>query len=207
MTKIDYKKELQHLYKPSAKQVEVVDVPTMNFLRIDGAGDPNTSETFKHAIEALFSVSYTLKFMIKKSDLALDYGVLPLEGLWWADDMTQFSINDKSNWLWTVQIMQPACITADLVQQAMTQVQKKKSLPALPRLRFEAFTEGPSVHIMHHGPFADEEPNIDRLHQWIKTHGFRLAGKHHEIYLNDFTKTAPDKLKTILRQPYTKLAV
>jgi hypothetical protein len=202
MPKIDYKKEMHDLYKPSAKQVAAVNVPAMNFLRIDGAGDPNTSISFKQAIEALFSVSYTLKFMIKKSDLAIDYGVMPLEGLWWAEDMTTFSIEDKSNWLWTLQIMQPEPVTAELAQQAMAQVQQKKSLSALPQVRYESFSEGPAIQIMHLGPFSAEKPNIDRLHEWIDAQGFSRSGKHHEIYLNDFTKTAPERLKTILRQPY-----
>ncbi len=104
MTKIDYKKELKHLYNPSAKQITIVDVPTMNFLMIDGEGDPNTSQTFQDAVEGLFATSYTLKFMIKKGKEGIDYGVLPLEVLWWAEDMSQFSIENKDNWNTTITI-------------------------------------------------------------------------------------------------------
>lgn len=201
MKKIDYKKELKHLYKPSSKKVEIVDVPRMNFLMIDGAGDPNISQEFQEAIEALFSVSYTLKFMIKKRDLEIDYGVMPLEGLWWADDMLQFSVEDKSNWKWTLMIMQPEYVIAEGVAEAIEQVTKKKGLPALPKLRFEAFTEGKVAQIMHIGPFSEEGPTVDRVHQFIEENGCKRSGKHHEIYLSDFRRTAPEKLKTIIRQP------
>jgi hypothetical protein len=199
--KIDYKKELKHLYRASAKKVEIVDVPMMNFLMIDGAGDPNTSPEFQEAVEALFGVSYTLKFMIKKGELEVDYGVLPLEGLWWADDMSQFSTQNKENWKWTLMIMQPAYVTTDLVRGAIEQVKKKKKAAAAPGLRFEAFSEGNSAQVMHIGPFSEEGPTIEKLHQFIEENGFNLSGKHHEIYLSDFRRAAPEKLKTIIRQP------
>ncbi len=206
MSKIDYKKELKHLYKPSAKKIEIVNVPSMNFLMIDGAGDPNTSQEFQEGIEALFGVSYTLKFMIKKGAFAVDYGVLPLEGLWWADDMGQFSIQDKSNWQWTVMIMQPEqYITANLVQEAIVQVDKKKGLAALSKLRFERFEEGLAAQVMHIGPFSEEGPTIEKLHDFIEEQGYQRSGRHHEIYLSDFRRTAPEKLKTIIRQPMRKV--
>jgi hypothetical protein len=201
MTKVDYKKELKHLYKPSSKKVEIVDVPDMNFLLIDGKSDPNTAQEFKDAVEALFSVSYTLKFMIKKSDIAFDYGVLPLEGLWWADDMSQFSTKDKSNWKWTLMIMQPECVTDEFVKEAIEQVTKKKGLQALPKLRFEVFSEGKAAQILYIGPFSEEGPTIEKVHQFIEEKGYERSGKHHEIYLSDFRRTAPEKLKTIIRQP------
>jgi hypothetical protein len=201
MKKIDYKKELKPLYRASAKKVEIVEVPRMNFLMIDGAGDPNTSQKFQEAVEALFSVSYTLKFMIKKGELGVDYGVLPLEGLWWADDMSQFSAQNKENWKWTLMIRQPAHVTTDLVRGAIEQVKKKKKATAAPGLRFEAFSEGSSAQVMHIGPFSEEGPTIERLHQFIEENDFNLSGKHHEIYLSDFRRAAPEKLKTIIRQP------
>lgn len=201
MTKIDLKKALKHLYNPSAKAVSVVDAPPMNFLMIDGAGDPNTAQAYQEAIEALFSVSYALKFMIKKSELAIDYGVMPLEGLWWAEDMARFSTDDKQHWLWTAMIMQPEYVTESLVAQAIADVTKKKGLPAAAQLRFEMFHEGQSAQIMHIGPFSAEQPTVERLHQHIEELGFRRAGKHHEIYLSDFRKASPEKLKTIIRQP------
>jgi hypothetical protein len=204
MQKIDYKKELKHLYKPSGKKIGIVDVPQMNFLMIDGQGDPNTSQDYKDAIEALFSVSYTLKFRIKKGELAIDYGVMPLEGLWWVDDMTQFNIDDKSNWKWTAMIMQPEHVSADLVREAILQVEKKKGLSALSKLRFEAFTEGKAAQTLYTGPFSDEGPTIEALHQFIEEQGYQCSGKHHEIYLSDFRRTAPEKLKTVIRQPLQK---
>jgi len=202
MKQIDYKKELKHLYDASAKKVEVVDVPQMNFLMIDGKGDPNTSQAFQDAVEALFSVSYTLKFMIKKGKEAIDYGVMPLEGLWWADDMSQFSTQNKDNWKWTLMIMHPKYVTANLVNEAIEQVKKKKDLTALPKIRFEAFSEGKAAQTMHFGPFPDEGPTIEKIHNFIKENGFKFYGKHHEIYLSDIRKGNPANWKTIIRQPY-----
>ena len=200
MEKIDLKKELKHLYNPSPKEVVAVDVPAMNFLMIDGEGDPNTSAEYIAAIETLFGVSYTLKFMIKKEE-GIDYGVMPLEGLWWMDDMTKFSAENKEDWKWTAMIMQPKYVTTDLVKTAIEQIRKKKDLIALHKLRFENFFEGRAAQIMHIGPYSSEESNIHRMHEFIKKNDGDLNGKHHEIYLSDPRKTAPEKLKTVLRQP------
>lgn len=201
MKKIDYKKELKSLYNASAKKIEIVEVPQMNFLMVDDKGDPNTSQSFQDAVEALFSVSYTLKFMIKRGKEGIDYGVMPLEGLWWADDMSQFKLQNKANWKWTVMIMQPEYINTALVAEAIRQVEKKKSLPALPKVRFEEFSEGKSAQTMHIGPFSEEGPTIEKIHGFIQENGFKLSGKHHEIYLSDIKKAAPEKWKTIIRQP------
>lgn len=199
--KIDYKKELKHLYKPSSKNIEIVDVPEMNFLMIDGQGDPNTSQEYSDAIEALYAVSYALKFMIKKDALQIDYGVMPLEGLWWVDDKSQFSIDDKSNWKWISMIMQPEHVTPDLFLAACEPVKKKKNPAALSKVRFESFCEGKSVQTMHQGPFSEEGPTIERLHNFIRENGYTAVGKHHEIYLSDIRKAAPEKWKTVIRQP------
>lgn len=201
MKKIDYKKELKPLYNPSAKKVETVDVPEMNFLMVDGKGDPNTSESFRKAVEALFSVSYTLKFMIKKGKEQIDYGVMPLEGLWWADDMSDFVSQNKDRWKWTLMIMQPGYISAPLVAGTIEQVKGKKGLPALSEIRFEAFPEGRAAQIMHIGPFSEEGPAIQKVHEYIKESGHKLSGKHHEIYLSDIRKAAPEKWRTVVRQP------
>jgi hypothetical protein len=200
MTKIDFKKELKHLYNPFAKKVEIVDVPMMNFLMIDGSGDPNTAQEYKDAVEALFAVSYALKFMVKK-EKGVDYGVLPLEGLWWTDDMTQFSMQNKDMWKWTTMIMQPEYVTEDLVSKALEQVKNKKKPPALPKIRVESFHEGLSAQIMHIGPYSAEGPTIEKLHNLIKENGYELKGKHHEIYLSDPRRSAPERMKTIIRQP------
>lgn len=201
-TKIDFKKQLKHLYNPPSKQVTVVDVPELNFLMIDGEGDPNTSEAYQDAIETLFAVSYALKFAIKRGESGIDFAVMPLEGLWWVEDMTQFSMENKDAWKWTAMIMQPAYVTQQLVEEAVKQVEKKKDLPSLSDMRFEAFHEGTAAQIMYFGPYSEEALTIDKIHGFIRDQGYRLRGKHHEIYLSDPRRTAPHKLKTIIRQPF-----
>ena len=201
MNKIDFKKELKQLYNPSPKVVVIVDVPPLNFLMIDGHGDPNTAAAYKEAVEALFGLSYALKFMVKK-ELGVDYAVMPLEGRWWVEDMSRFSLDNKSAWQWTAMIMQPEYIVADLVQAARVQVARKKKLPALPLLRLETFHQGQAAQIMHLGPYAAEAPTIAQLYQFIAAQGGQRMGKHHEIYLNDPSRTAPEKLKTVIRQPF-----
>lgn len=204
MSKVDYKKELKHLYHASSKEAVLVKVPAMRFLMIDGVGDPNTSKEFQDAVEALFSVSYTLKFMIKNGPSAIDYSVMPLEGLWWVDDMTQFSTDHKDVWKWTLMIMQPEFITENLMNKAIEKAVQKRELPASDKLRFNIYAEDLSAQILHQGPFSAEKPTIDKLHNYIKEKGYQCHGFHHEIYLNDMRKTAPEKLKTIIRQPVTK---
>jgi hypothetical protein len=175
----------------------------LNFLMVDGKGDPNTAQEYADAVEALYSVAYTLKFAAKKGVLAIDYGVMPLEGLWWSDDMNAFISGDKSKWLWTAMIAQPPFITPAMVQVAIVEVIKKKNPAAIAKLRFEAFAEGRCAQLLHIGPFSDEGPNIQRVHEFIKARGSALRGKHHEIYLSDIRRAAPDKWKTIIRQPMT----
>lgn len=202
MTKLDLKKDYQQLYQPSAKQVAVVEVPTLNFLMVDGRGNPNTAPEYVEAVEALYAVAYALKFKIKKSKAGVDYAVMPLEGLWWVDDMRQFSVQDKAAWQWTMMIAQPKFITAPLVHEAMGEVKKKKDLPALSKLKFEPYPEGRAAQIMHLGPYADEAPTITKLHDFIRAQGGERCGKHHEIYLKDPRKSAPGKLLTVIRQPF-----
>ena len=201
MRKIDYKKELKHLYRPSAKKVEAVDVPRMNFLMIDGKGDPSTSQEFKDAIGVLYPLSYTLKFMIKKGGIGVDYGVLPLEGLWWADDMSSFVDDRREHWQWTLMIMQPELVTEQMVQEANAQVLKKKNPVSLPLVRFESFEEGKVAQILHVGPFSEEGPSVEKVHAFIEEGGSQRRGKHHEIYLSDIRRAAADNWKTIIRQP------
>ena len=201
MEKIDYKKELKHLYRPSAKKVETVIVPKMNFLMIDGEGDPNTSQGFQDAVNVLYPLSYTLKFMIKRGEIGIDYGVLPLEGLWWTDDMTSFSVENKDNWKWTLMIMQPELVTEKMVQEAIAQVKDKKNPVSLPLVRFESLEEGKVAQIMHIGPFSEEGPTVEKVHLFINESGSQRIGKHHEIYLSDIRRAAPEKWKTVIRQP------
>jgi hypothetical protein len=201
MEKIDYQKELKHLYKPSSKKVEIVKVPQMNFLMADGQGDPNTSRSFSDAIEALYPISYALKFMVKQGEIGIDYGVLPLEALWWADDMSAFTAGDKDAWKWTLMIMQPEFITSKMVEKAKEEVIRKKNPAALPSVRFEPFREGKAAQMLHIGPFSEEGTTIEKVHLFIKDNGSRRVGKHHEIYLSDIRRAAPEKWKTIVRQP------
>lgn len=199
--KIDFKEELKPLYKASAMEPAEVQVPPINYLMVDGEGDPNHSPAFEAAIEALYSLSYTIKFALKKGASAIDYGVMPLEGLWWADDMASFSIDDKSSWKWTLMIMQPPFVTPAVVDQAITDVKRKKNPKALGLVHFAALAEGRCAQILHVGPFSAEGPTVARLHRFIAERGCRLVGKHHEIYLSDPRRTDPAKLKTLLRQP------
>ncbi len=180
----------------------MVDVPEFNFIMIDGEGDPNTSEAFAAAVEALFSVSYTLKFMVKKGAQQIDYGVMPLEALWSAEDPTAFAEERKDEWCWSAMIMQPEFIDRLLFEEATTQVAKKKSLAALEKLQFESFAEGQVAQTLHLGPFSEEVPTIERVHEFITDEGGEPCGRHHEIYLSDIRRAAPDKWKTIIRQPW-----
>jgi len=200
MAKVDHKKELSQFYKASSKRVTEVTVPTMAYLMMDGHGDPNTTPAYEEAVEALFSVSYTAKFALKRANPSADYSVMPLEGLWWADDLSAFESNDRTNWKWTMMIMQPPVVTAQAVEAAVSAVGRKKGLAALGRLRFEEFTEGRCAQTLHVGQFTEEGPTIQRVHDFILARG-SLGGKHHEIYLSDIRRAAPEKWKTIIRQP------
>ena len=201
MPKIDFKKKHKSLYLPSSKQVVLVDVPPLNFLMIDGQGDPNTSQDYKDAIEALFAVSYSLKFDIKNSAISTDYIVMPLESLWWTPDGSGFNMERRDLWHWTAMIMQPTNVMTGHVEKAITNAGKKKDLPALPKMRFENFHEGHAAQILHVGPFSEEGAAIAKIHAFIASGGYKARGRHHEIYLSDFRKTAPGKLKTVIRQP------
>ncbi|TWH46282.1 GyrI-like domain-containing protein [Sporomusa sp. KB1] len=200
MDKVDYKKELKELYKASAKKLSIVTVPPLQHLMIDGSGNPNNSIEFQNAVEALFSVSYTLKFMVKKT-LEIDYGVMPLEGLWWSDDMNNFSSENKDNWKWTLMIMQPQYITSALVTTAIEKVRQDKGLSTLDKIRFNTYDEGMVAQILHIGPFSEEGPTVERLHTFITDNGYQMNGTHHEIYLSDTRRGDPQNWKTIIRQP------
>jgi hypothetical protein len=193
------------LYRPLPNEVTIIDVPPMPFLMIDGAGDPNTATEYREALQALYSLSYTLKFLLKEEQ-RLDYIVMPLEGLWWTPDMQEFDAQHKENWLWTMMIAQPPEVTSALVERAREEAQCKKPSPALARLRLEEFHEGLAAQIMYLGPYALEGPTIARLHAFIHEQGYAFDGrqqKHHEIYLSDPRRTAPAKLRTVIRQPVT----
>ncbi|MDP4266576.1 MAG: GyrI-like domain-containing protein [Bacteroidota bacterium] len=201
MEKIDLKKEFSEYYTASSKDIKIVTVPDWNYLMIDGKGDPNNSAEFTNAVEALYSLSYTIKFMLKRGPEAIDYGVMPLEGLWWADDMNDFIAGKTENWKWTIMVMQPDFINKEIVDKAMAGLIEKKNLIKLPEVRFQDMHEGLSAQIMHIGPYSGVSSTIQKLHDYIKEKGYVMNGKHREIYLNDMKRTAPEKLKTIIRQP------
>jgi hypothetical protein len=205
MTKIDLKKAFKELYSASKNKPSLVEVPEMNYLMIDGEGDPNTSLAYQQAMEALFPVSFKVKFISKK-EKSQDYVVMPLEGLWWADDMEDFNVEDKSGWKWTAMIMQPDFITKNMIKQAMEEVEEKKNPSAISRMRFESLEDGMSAQIMHIGPYSEEGPTVALLHDFIEKEGHEFDGrvsgqKHHEIYLSDMRRTKPERLRTIIRQP------
>lgn len=199
--KVDLKKELKPLYAATSAP-RAVDPGLHSYLMIDGAGDPNVSPAFKKAVEALFSVSYHLKFSWRK-ETGVDYGVMPLEGLWWTDDMATFSAEDKMAWSWTLMILQPSFIERSVVEKAVVDVAAKKGTQ-LDGVRYETFDEGKSAQVLHVGPFSAEGPTVQRLHEWIVKAGGKLTGKHHEIYLSDFRRGDPTRWKTIVRQPFEK---
>lgn len=201
MEKIDIRKQYKHLYLPSSREVSLVEVPEMQFVMVDGKGNPNESKEFQDAIGALYGSAYTLKFASKKGPLQKDFTVPPLEGLWWTGAGGDFKPGSKAQWNWTVMIMLPDFITHDMFEKAVGQLKQKKENPALGKVRLERFKEGISVQIMHIGPYSEELPNIEKLHAFIKENSYKPNGKHHEIYLGDPRRAAPEKLKTVLRQP------
>ena len=192
--------DLQRRLYRARQTPELIDVPELSFLMIDGHGDPNVSDRYREGIQALYAVSYTLKFAIKRAG-GPDHRVGLLEGLWWVDDMTRLTMEDKSAWDWTAMIRQPANVTAELVEEAAVEVAGKKQLPVVRELRLERFAEGRAAQILYVGSYAEEGPTIERLHAFIDEQGYAKRGKHHEIYLGDPRRTAPARLKTIIRQP------
>ncbi|WP_404402921.1 GyrI-like domain-containing protein [Pelagibacterium halotolerans] len=202
MDKIDFKKSLKALYGPTkARGIHLVDVPPMRFLMVDGTGDPNTAKRYTEAVETLYAVAYALKFASKKQ-LEKDYAVPPLEGLWWSKDMAAFTAREKDKWSWTMMLMVPDWVGPRMIDDAITRTRKKKAPPALDRLRVEVFEEGQAIQVLHVGSYDDEGPLIAKMHEEATgAHGLSLTGKHHEIYLSDPRRVAPEKLKTIIRQP------
>ncbi len=202
MAKFDLKKKFKAAYH-APDQPELVSVPAFNFLMIDGQGDPNTAPSYQESVSALYKLAYAIRFFMR-DEANLDFGVMPLEGLWWVEDLDNFSYNDKSNWFWTMMIMQPDEVTSQIVEQMRSKVAEKHNPPLLDFIRLEKLEEGLSAQVMHHGPYANEKPSIDRLHAFIDEQHLTPHHKHHEIYLNDPNRSAPEKLLTILRQPVTQ---
>jgi hypothetical protein len=200
LKKLDLKEDFKRFYSPSAKEAELVEVPAMDFIMVDGKGDPNKSSAYRESIDVLYNLSYTLKFAIKKEE-GIDYPVMALEGLWSAPEGRSFTTGGRDSWLWTSMIFQPSCVTDDWFRRAVNIVRAKRELPSLESARLERFAEGLSAQIMHIGPYSAEAPTIGRLHSFIQEKSYVPRGRHHEIYLGDPRRAAPDRLKTILRQP------
>jgi hypothetical protein len=205
MITLDLKKELKYLYLPSAKKVEVVDVPSMNFVMIDGAIEPDhgpgTSPSFQEAMQALYGAAYSLKFMFKQRKVGpVDYPVMALEGLWWVED-GQFDIQKPGNWKYTVMIMQPDLVDEEAFEEARSQLHKKKPSLEVERLRLERFQEGKCIQTMHIGPYREEPATVAKMEAFAAENGFTMHGLHHEIYIGNPLRADPAKLKTILRHP------
>lgn len=201
--KIDFKKTLD-AYRAQPGRLRIVDVPDMQYLMTDGHGDPGTSTAFAEAIAMLYPVAYGLKFTSKR-DLGRDYVVPPLEGLWWAKDMNSFTTaRDRTQWDWTLMLMVPGWIDQLMFEAAIEQVRAKNRPARLDHVRLQTLSEGKCMQTLHVGSFDNEGDVLEHMHhEFIPSHGLRMTGKHHEIYFNDFRKVAPDKLRTILRQPVT----
>ena len=195
---IDDKREFRRLYAPG-REPELVEVPRMPFLMVDGTGDPNSAPAFQAAVEALYAASYGLKFTIKRGATGADHVVMPLEGVWSVPGQTGYPDRDADGWRWTLMIRQPDEVTVTMAADAIHDAAVRKPLPAATRLRLEAFEEGPAAQIMHIGPFNEERPTIERLMAFIESQGLEPTGRHHEIYLSDPSRTAPERLRTILR--------
>ncbi|MEV1119525.1 GyrI-like domain-containing protein [Actinosynnema sp. NPDC049800] len=196
----DVKRELKQLYAPKNTDWALVDVPEQQFIAVDGRGDPNTSAEYADAVQALYSVAYTIKFASKRE--GRDLVVAPLEGLWWADDPAVFTARAKDSWHWRMLISQPDWITEEAIEDAKRVGSAKKELPAVDGLRREVLHEGTSAQVLHIGSYDDEGPVLARLHdEWLQANGLRMTGLHHEVYVGDPRKTAPEKLRTVLRQP------
>ncbi|HEY8453418.1 MAG: GyrI-like domain-containing protein [Micromonosporaceae bacterium] len=201
MDKYDIKVAYRELYAPRGRDFHVVEVPPLTYLAVDGSGDPNTSPEYAAAVEALYTLAYTVKAR-SRTRLGRDFVVAPLEGLWRAEDMSAFVRRDKASWQWTMLIALPDWVGGDEVDAARAEALRKKHLPALDRVTIRTLTEGTSVQILHIGPYDDEGPTIERLHRtYLPEHRLVPNGDHHEIYLSDPRRTAPAKLRTILRQP------
>ncbi|MGK3208340.1 GyrI-like domain-containing protein [Amycolatopsis sp. MEPSY49] len=194
----DVKKDLKQLYAPKNTDWALLDVPEQQFLAIDGRGNPNTAESYQKAVEALYTFAYTIKMTAKRT--GEDFVVAPLEGLWWADDYTAFTVHAKDSWQWTMLISLPGHLGEDAVEEAREAVRRKKKID--PPVRLEKLHEGRCAQALHIGSYDDEGPLLARLHdEFLEQHGLEPTGLHHEVYLGDPRKTEPAKLKTVLRQP------
>lgn len=200
-SKIDLKRELKHLYNPSAKKVSVVEVPKMNFLMLNGKGNPEGSQAFQDAIQAIYSVAYTMKFMLKGRASIPDFTVMPLESLWWVSGGAAFDKAKREDWRWTVMVAQPEFIEEEHLAEAKKAVEQKQGVPLAAKVRLRSLNEGPSLQTMWIGPYDRIGEAADRIEDYARENVYKLKGKHHEIYLSDPRRVAPERIRTIVRQP------
>jgi hypothetical protein len=203
-SKLDYKKEFPDLYNPKQKEIHILTIPTMQFYMVDGKGDPNTAQMFKDAVSTLYACAFTLKMGYKKQHPTKDYVVPPLEGLWFMEDMREWSSEKKNMWQWTMMIRIPDYISVSDAQKAIQTAKLKKNPPLIEQTRIVTYEEGTAVQVIYIGPYSEEHPIIMKMHEYAAKQGYKLKGKHHEIYLSDPRKITPEKYRTIIRQPITK---
>lgn len=208
MEKVDFKKKLKDLYIPSKNKPSIIDVPKMNYIMIDGRGDPNTSKEFQSSIEALYGIAFTIRMLPKKGIMPkgyFEYVVPPLEGIWDTIDGKEFNLNEKDKLKWTLMIMQPEFVTQQLFNEIKEQVKTKKGGEYIDKVRFREFEEGRCTQILHIGPYDDEPATVEKLEKYINEKGYRIIKSgHHEIYLSDPRRSKPENLKTTLRYPIEK---
>jgi len=197
MFKIDHRKILNPLYHPSCKILTIVDIPPMNFLMVDGCGKPDGKQ-FPQAASILYPLAYTIKWMIRLEN-DIDFHVMPMEVLWKVN-------REKKEFAWTMMLMQPEYVTAEVVTRASQKVQSKVDAALLKKVRFESFAEGMCVQFLHIGPYEGMEASLEKMLAFAFTKGFTAPVRNtHDIYLNDVRKTKPDNLKAIMRLPVKSL--
>jgi hypothetical protein len=203
--KIDYKRQLKQLYFCSNKVINIVNVPTMKFLRIDRDAIKDKDNSMMDASEAIVRLSYTIKFIIKRSKIGIDYISMPLECIWWNDGGEIFNVEDKARMEWSLCIMQPDFITESVLKEGIERTSKKKKMDCLDKVYLDSIEEGLCIQIMHIGPYDGENDTIDKLQAYLEVNGYELNGKYHEIYLGDPRRARPENLKTIIRQPIKRI--
>ena len=201
MIPIDLTRQWSQLYNPPANSVVFVDVPRFHYLMLDGEVDPNDAPEFLYAMDTLFSLSITLKFLIRRSSRRIDYHVTPIEALWEEGQFGPLRAEPRTPWRWTVMMAQPGFVLAEDVMDAIEELRRKKKYEGVDRIRFADYSEGRSAQLLTAGACGQRNPEIVRLHRAIAESGWLASGRHHEIYLNDPRRTAPARLRIILRQP------
>lgn len=197
--KIDIKKQHKHLFAPM-REPHLLEVPKFRYSMIDGAGSPQGA-AFQDAIGALYSTAYTTKFQLKAAGRD-DFVVPPLEALWWAEDESAFEENRRDEWQWTLMLIQPDHVSEEDIADALGELDKKgKTTAAHRNMRTEQMEEGKAVQCLYVGPYDSMGGAISAMQAFAESNGLELAGKHHDVYLSDPRRTAPEKLKTVLRRP------